>query len=510
MVILALIVVSPLGLAVLAQKPAYATNPVPNTFFAMTVNGLVGSAGAWPVPVSIGTLGKTDGTDWHDLEPSNGTFVWAPLDNSISRAKAVGITSFMYSFYNTPQWASSNPSQSCSLTAKSGVTGCAAPPTNINDWNRFVTALVTRYRGEIQYYEPWNEPDVPSEYSGSMSEMVLLAQSLYNIVKATDPSAQVLTPSVSVGGVLSANPACGSSTCWLAAYLAAGGGAYADGFDFHGKNCPASNSICVQNGISCPTTAIQECAGASLITQIDDARAIMANNGVSGMPLIDTEGGYSDDEGANQLYGASADQQAAYVSRFFIIQASENIQIAVWFSWLSGNGLTGFGTPSASAENNQDYQQTYDWLVGSTMDGPCTEDSSSIWTCGLTGSTGVSALIVWSDSAVSYSPQSQYLKYHELNGTTRSVNGAVPIGILPVLLESGAAATSTTSTASSASSTPSSSSTSASSSTSTASTTSSTSRVPEFPGSSIPIALLVAVSVAAASLRVASRRRVRP
>lgn len=263
----------------------------------MTVNGITGSGGPWPVPVSIGTLGKTDGTDWHDLEPSNGTFDWAPLDNSISKGKAEGITTFMYSFYNTPEWASSDPSQSCSLTANTGVTGCAAPPTNINDWKTFVTALVTRYKGEIQYYEPWNEPDVPSEYSGSISEMVSLAQSLYTIVESIDPSAQVLTPSVSIGGVLSSNPDCGSSICWLAAYLAAGGGAYAQGVDFHGKSCTTEESICVENDISCPTTAIQECGGAPLITQIEDARTIMANNGMSSLPLIDTEGGYDDEEG---------------------------------------------------------------------------------------------------------------------------------------------------------------------------------------------------------------------
>jgi len=467
----------------------------------MTVNGLIGSGGPWPVSVSIGTLGKTDGTDWHDLEPSNGTFDWSPLDNSISRAKAAGITNFMYSFYNTPEWASSDPSQTCSLTGKSGVTGCAAPPTNIGDWNRFVTALVTRYKGEIQYYEPWNEPDVPTEYSGSISEMVLLAQSLYNIVKSTDPNAQVLTPSVSVGGVLNSNPGCGSSECWLAAYLAAGGGAYADGVDFHGKSCPAANAICVQNSISCPTTAIQQCGGAPLITQIDDARTIMANNGLSSKPLIDTEGGYSDDEGANQLYGASSDEQAAYVSRFFIIQASEDIQIAVWFSWLSGNGLTGFGTPAAASENDQAYQQTYDWLVGSTMNGPCSEDSASVWTCSLTMSGGDAGLIVWSDSVVSYTPSTQYASYQELNGTTRSVGGAVPIGILPILLESTTSTASTSTSSSSASS-----STSRTLSTSTSSTSIS-SQVPEFPGAGVPIALLITIILVASCVRVGMRNK---
>ncbi|MGA2874594.1 MAG: hypothetical protein ABSE82_03550 [Nitrososphaerales archaeon] len=357
----------------------------------------------------------------------------------------------MYTFFETPQWASSDPTKSCSATQNLGVYGCAAPPKNINDWNRFVTALVTKYKGEIQYFEPWNEPDVPTEYSGNITEMVTLAESAYNIIKSIDPSAIVLTPSVSIGGVLSSNPNCGSSLCWLASYLAAGGGKYADGFDFHGKACDSGTGICVSNNIACPGNAIQECAGTPLIDQINDVRTIMSNNGLSDLPIINTEGGYTTEVATNDLSNATADQQAAFVSRFFIIQASENLQIAVWFSWfgnVKGFSFTGFGTTAAEAVNNQAYKETYDWLVGSTMNGPCSEGSNSVWMCTLTLSSGEAGLIVWSDSATSYTPSGTYSSYQNINGTIASVSGAIPIGNLPVLLTSSSVASSTTLTSS--------------------------------------------------------------
>jgi len=174
-----------------------------------------------------------------------------------------------------------------------------------------------------------------------------------------------------------------------------------------------------------------------LINQIDDARAIMANNGLSAMPLINTEGGWSDTVATDALPNASADEQAAYVSRFFIIQASENLPIAVYFSWLDNGtiGLFGFGTKSAETETNRYYQTTYNWLLGAAMHGPCSQDANSVWTCSLTLGNGHAGLIVWSDSATSYTPAGPYTSYVDLSGNTSPISGTVPIGILPILLE---------------------------------------------------------------------------
>ena len=264
----------------------------------------------------VGTLGKTEGSEWNDLEPSNGTFVWTRLDSALSEAKSAGITNFIYTLWSTPEWASSAPDQSCILTAIENITGCAAPPTNIGDWDSFVTALVTRYKGEIQYYELWNEANLAETYSGNVSEMVTMAQHAYDDIKSIDPSAIVLTPSSSSLGILPYTPGCNPAECWLAQYLQAGGGKYADGTAFHGYAYLTNDAAGVKVGIACPTGEIEACAGTPLTTEIAGVRSLIANYSLSSKPLIDTEGGLPSDIISKNLTG-TADQQTAYLARWF-------------------------------------------------------------------------------------------------------------------------------------------------------------------------------------------------
>lgn len=427
--------------------------PIGAPFFGVTIAAL---SSTWPVTVPFGTLGKTasggppGGTYWLSLEPSNGTFDWAPLDKLIAEAKGGGISDIVYTLYETPTWASSNPTQGCFATQRFGILGCAAPPKSISDWDTFVTALVNRYKGQIQYYEVWNEPNVSTEYSGNITEMVTLAQHAYTIIKSIDPSAFVLAPGVSVAGTAPYTPGCSPSLCWLAEYFQAGGGKYADGVDFHGKTCLSNNFICTKEGIACSSDEIEACAGSSLIAQINSVRSLMATYGVSDKFLMDTEGGYSEEVGEQNLWG-TPDQQTAFVSRFFIIQASENLRKVVWFSWLMNkqSGLLGFGTSPAEAETNEGYEQTHAWLIGATFSGPCSL-SDGVWTCGITNPQGYQELVVWSDtnsSASTYTPPSQYTQYLDLAGQVHPISIGAPVGVdeKPILLESTSATTSSSS-----------------------------------------------------------------
>jgi polysaccharide biosynthesis protein PslG len=421
------------------STPAIAiSDAIKETFFGISVTALRQGL-PWPVPASapFPTAGKAvSGSYWAQVEPSKGTFDWEPIDNWLTAGKAARVTTFMYTFFETPEWASSNPSQPCSATQGHNILGCAAPPASMSDWEDFVTAVVSRYKGQIQYFELWNEPNVPTEFSGTVSQMVTMAQSAYRIIKSIDPAATVVAPSPSFGGVLSSDPNCANvSTCWLAAYFAAGGGEYADAVGFHGKACTSDVSLCSANNVACPADQLQECAGMPLINQIAGVRTVIAASSLPSKPIINTEGGWATNTALNSVPKATADQQASYFSRFFIVQASEDVQVAVLFDWCGCSLWTGLGPASAEPEILQAYAQTYKWLVGSTMGGPCTEDASSVWACHLTLPTGKQALIIWSDSASSYTPAGRYTSYQKLDDTTLTVSGAVPISILPELLQ---------------------------------------------------------------------------
>lgn len=409
---------------------------VPSTFFGLSVDGL-NVAYSWPLTIPLGTLGKTEGTEWNWVEPSNGTFDWTPLDNSIAFAKAAGVTTFVYTFWSTPEWASSAPTQGCILTPLEGVTGCAAPPAHIGDWDSFVKAVVTRYAGQIQYFELWNEANLAETWSGNVTQMLTMAQHAYEDIKSIDPSAVVLAPSSSRVGILPVSPGCNPAECWLAEYLQAGGGKFADGFAFHPYACLENDTACAQLEIGCPQGEIQICAGSPLETQVDGVRSILAAYGLSDKPILATEGGFPSDIIGPGLLG-TPEEQTAYVSRWFVIQASENISTAIWFSeFRPQGGLLGFGTPAASAEINQGYDQTYSWLAGSTMEGPCSLSSTGVWSCALTLASGEQALIVFADSGqtpASYSPPKGYAEFQTLNGSTFSLGGLLNVGMEPILL----------------------------------------------------------------------------
>lgn len=441
----------------LAQSQSASTaKPIPSTFFGVSVLYLQSNT-QWPLKVPVGTLGKTEGTEWNDIEPSNGTYDWTGLDDAIALGRSAGITSFVYTFWSTPTWASSNASQSCILTSIENYTGCAAPPAHIGDWDAFVKAVVSRYKGVIQYYELWNEANLAETFSGNVSEMVTMAQHAYDDIKQIDPSAIVIAPSVSRVGIAPYSPGCISSECWLAQYLLAGGGRYADAIAFHPYACFDNDSACAQLGIACPQNAIETCAGMPIETEVSSIHSIMATYNVS-KPLMVTEGGFPGDIISENLLG-TAEQQAAYVSRWYIVQASENVSMAVWFTeFAPQDGLAGFGEPSADTATNQAYAQTYKWLVGSVMDDPCAL-ASGIWTCNLVLSSGTAAQIVFTDSSgspIPYTPAAQFTAYQDLNGTVYPVDGSMSIGIEPLLLTTepitGATSSSTTANSSTGSS----------------------------------------------------------
>jgi hypothetical protein len=404
-------------------------------FFAMTVNlGMV----KWPSQygISIGTAGKSPGTGWAYIEKSAGQYTWSGLDNAINTAHSNGVTSIIYTFYGVPSFYTTD-SAGC-ITQQ--VLVCPGPAQNTQDFINFVTALVTRYKGQITYYEMWNEGNRTTSWSGTAADLAQLQQTTYQTIKSIDSSAKMLT----------ASPAIASDfATFVQQYLGAvqsGGTVYTDGVAWHGYHCAngESGDACLA-GTSCDNNAV-DCAGAPLEAEIQQIRDAETATGIS-LPIYDTEGGWQQ----NDDIGANTDDQSAYITRWYIIQASEGIKIACWYGFGTGNNPatdpTGWGgiinaptqalTPAASA-----YQTAYNWINGATMTGACAGDSNNVWTCPLTFSNNNTGLIVWNgnETSTTYTPASQYGQYETLTTTSPTTipgGGTVSIGELPILLESG-------------------------------------------------------------------------
>ncbi len=74
--------------------------------------------------------------------------------------------------------------------------GDFAPPDNLDDYGDFVSAVVSRYRGKIRFYQIWNEPNIYPEWGEQPVDAESYTRLLrvgYTRAKAADPSSVIIS-----------------------------------------------------------------------------------------------------------------------------------------------------------------------------------------------------------------------------------------------------------------------------------------------------------------------------
>lgn len=388
--------VSPFSLG--DPSPGQAPNgPIPATFFGMSI----GIGAGWP-PLPFGAVGKGPTNTWPYMEPSKGQYNWSRLDNLVGQAQAHNLPIFFSTDY-VPKWAALDKS-SCRM----GVFNtniCTSTAANVQDWDEFVTAMVTRYKGKIEMYELWNEPDQKAESTATVEQMVTLTSHMFKIIRSVDPNALIGSPS--------AEPA------WLDSYWAAGGPKDVDIVTLHGYpgNAPPE-SICY--------------------FRTQPLRTVMAKYGIS-KPLWDTE----DSWGTGQIGRAmSSDQRIAFVARHYLMHWACGVSRYYWWLWSTGDWGEMRDASGGKKEAAISYENVANWMIGATMVRPCApmqgDKYHAVYACDLTREAGYQAKVVWNtDGNSTYTAPNQFTHYRELDGTKNPVpsNHQVPIGIKPILLE---------------------------------------------------------------------------
>ncbi len=127
--------------------------------------------------------------EWRNIEgKGKGQFEWNEPDRILDAVEAHGLK-VIARVDNQPQWASS------SITWPG-----SGPPDKLSDWTDYLTALATRYKGRIQAYEIWNEPNLDIEWGGNPPDPAAytrLLKASYEAIKAVDPDATVTTAGLS-------------------------------------------------------------------------------------------------------------------------------------------------------------------------------------------------------------------------------------------------------------------------------------------------------------------------
>jgi hypothetical protein len=127
--------------------------------------------------------------EWRNIEGKNkASFEWDEPDRIVDAISQTGLQ-IIARVDNQPKWA-----------AASVTWPGSGPPDNPKDWSDYLSALATRYKGRIQAYEIWNEPNLDREWGNKKPDPAAytsMLMSSYQAIKAADPQALVISAGMS-------------------------------------------------------------------------------------------------------------------------------------------------------------------------------------------------------------------------------------------------------------------------------------------------------------------------
>jgi hypothetical protein len=330
------------------------TERIPEKFFGMHIHHAA-AVTPWPaVPIGSWRLWDAQVT-WPQIEPRKGQWNFQLLDRYVSLAEEHE-TEVLLPLGLTPQWASKRP-----LEASVYHPGYAAEPGDNSDWQIYVTAVVTRYKGRIRAYEIWNEPNNRGFWTGDTEQMVVLTREAWEIIHRIDPSAYVVSPGATTS----------SGVAWLTQFLNLGGGKYVDVIAFHFYVSPQ------------PPEA--------MVPLIEQVRQVMRETGVAGKPLWNTESGWQ----APKPF-PSAQLAADYLARAYVLNWAAGVSRFYWYAWDNHNWVSIQTTDSDDrtlTPSGRAYGIIQGWLAEAELNS-CEENADHVWECRLTRN-GVPVWILW-------------------------------------------------------------------------------------------------------------------
>ncbi len=377
-----------------------AKQTIPASLFGMHVEH---SGTTWPNVPFRGWRLWDAGVTWGSLEPQQGAWKFEQLDRYVALATTKKVE-ILLTLGQTPRWASARPNDESPYENP----GWPAEPAQLKDWRNYIRTVATRYKGKIHYYEIWNEPDLKQFYTGSVDKMVELAREAYTIIKQVDNTSIVLSP-----GATNGTP----DFKWQKSFFRQGGGKYAD--------------VIAQHFYPQTLTSLPE----ELADYIGQIKAIMAEFGLSGKPLWNTEAGWL------KPFKFQSDRQAmAYVARSYLINWASGVQRLYWYAWDNKYAVSLFFTQSDAKTPTpitKSYAQIYKWMVGAQLQ-QCKPNADKTWICDLSRQ-GRPFWIVWnSERELTFTVPKNWKirKIQDLTGknTALSTSRQIPIDLAPVRL----------------------------------------------------------------------------
>jgi hypothetical protein len=271
------------------------------------------------------------GTKWFLVEKDKGKFVF--YDEPILLAKSMGLN-ILGSLDTTPRWASTAPLDQ----SGQGVDGYRSyAPRDLADWENYVYQTVLHYKGIIDHWEVWNEPDsggflkvagLLGQYRKPAAYAELL-RTAYIAAKLANPNAVI------VGGVGTGQP----PTTWVEEIFKHGAYKYMDVLSFHFyTDGRPGDALDIPTGV--------------FVSQL---KFLMQNYGNGKeKPIWESESGimnpatsYKNSLEVTSGYAMSADDSVAYLIRNYVYLLASGVSKWFYYSMFTShrtdmNDATGF------------------------------------------------------------------------------------------------------------------------------------------------------------------------
>ncbi len=310
------------------SEPTPLPPPVPKPGYGVQLHlfaGQVEQSLEWAQGLGVGWIKQQ--VEWHNIEHGPDNMNWVALDKAVDRADGYGFK-ILLGTAHAPDWTRVT-------TLESG------PPEDYAEFGRFMEQMASRYRGRVDAYELWNEPNLGREWRGDTLDparfVALVAEGAQG-VRAGDPDALVISGGPGVTGIDDGETAI-DDRVFLRGMYEAGVDQWVDGIGAHpyGYGNPPNASV---HDDEHTTSGHNSHPSFFFKDTLEDYRQIMLDYDDTERQIWVTEFGWPSAEGLDGLrtenfeYAReiSEEEQASYVLRAFRM-GDERSWVGPMFLW---------------------------------------------------------------------------------------------------------------------------------------------------------------------------------
>jgi polysaccharide biosynthesis protein PslG len=285
--------------------------------------------------------------EWRNIEKTKkDAFEWNEPDRIVDAINKNGL-GIVARIDNQPDWA-----------RRDMIFPASGPPDNMEDWKDFIQQIAERYKGKIQAYEIWNEPNLSREWGNAAPDAKAYTDLLrvaHTEIKKLDPQATVISAGLSP--TTEQTDRAVSDVVYLKSMYANGAkqyfdmlGAHAPGFKAAPEADPAE--VARDPAFNNNDPSAEDLRRAYAFRHAEDLRKIMEDNGDGGKQMAIMEMGWTADPRPNSPYmwhSVTEDQKGEYLVRA-LQYAKQN-----WSAWMGIMTVIYVPDPSWTASDEQYY-----------------------------------------------------------------------------------------------------------------------------------------------------------